>query len=186
MTTTATPSAQGRRRPPSGGSIDPRGPQFAAALTAVVLAAVLLLAQRRTPPSLLAVQAVLFAIGAVARGAAHAVRLAVPHARPPAARRRRPSSRTRRRRGSPRPSASASRSSALVGFAAGADRRSAQVATGFALVAALLNAVFGFCLGCEMYLLLRRVAPGRSRRPSTPTHRHHQPDRPRTTKGDTT
>ena len=27
------------------------------------------------------------------------------------------------------------------------------VATGFALVAALLNAVFGFCLGCEMYLL---------------------------------
>ncbi len=31
------------------------------------------------------------------------------------------------------------------------------VATGFALVAALLNAVFGFCLGCEMYLIIRRV-----------------------------
>ncbi|MBB5154540.1 DUF4395 domain-containing protein [Saccharopolyspora phatthalungensis] len=33
------------------------------------------------------------------------------------------------------------------------------VANAFALVAALLNAVFGYCLGCQMYLLLRRVAP---------------------------
>ncbi len=40
------------------------------------------------------------------------------------------------------------------------------VATGFALAAALLNAVFGFCLGCEMYLLIRRIAPARS----TPVH----------------
>ncbi len=32
------------------------------------------------------------------------------------------------------------------------------VATGFALVAALLNAVFGFCLGCEMYLLISAPA----------------------------
>jgi hypothetical protein len=31
------------------------------------------------------------------------------------------------------------------------------VATALALVAALLNAAVGFCLGCEMYLLLRRV-----------------------------
>jgi zinc transporter ZupT len=36
------------------------------------------------------------------------------------------------------------------------------VATGFALVAALLNAVVGFCLGCEMYLTIRRVMPARS------------------------
>ena len=28
-----------------------------------------------------------------------------------------------------------------------------------AQAAAFLNAGFGFCLGCEMYLLLRRVAP---------------------------
>ena len=27
---------------------------------------------------------------------------------------------------------------------------------------ALLNAVFGFCLGCEMYLLIRRIAGGRA------------------------
>ncbi len=31
-----------------------------------------------------------------------------------------------------------------------------QVAVGLALVAALLNAVFAFCLGCEVYLLVRR------------------------------
>lgn len=30
-------------------------------------------------------------------------------------------------------------------------------ATGAALGAAFLNAVFGYCLGCEMYLLVRRV-----------------------------
>ena len=32
-----------------------------------------------------------------------------------------------------------------------------QVAVGAALVAALLNAVFAFCLGCEVYLLARRL-----------------------------
>ena len=31
------------------------------------------------------------------------------------------------------------------------------VATGFALAAALLNAVFGYCLGCELHLLLVRA-----------------------------
>ena len=34
-------------------------------------------------------------------------------------------------------------------------------ATAAALVAAFLNGVFGFCLGCEMYLLIRRIWPGR-------------------------
>jgi hypothetical protein len=33
------------------------------------------------------------------------------------------------------------------------------VATAFALLAAFLNGAFGFCLGCEMYLLIKRVAP---------------------------
>ena len=33
------------------------------------------------------------------------------------------------------------------------------VATGLALVAALLNAVTGFCLGCELYLIARRALP---------------------------
>src|SRR5690606_8622047 len=31
------------------------------------------------------------------------------------------------------------------------------VAAGIALAAAFLNAAFGFCLGCEMYLLLTRL-----------------------------
>jgi hypothetical protein len=53
----------------------------------------------------------------------------------------------------------------LVGYLSGATVLGA-VATGFALAAALLNAVFGFCLGCELYLLIRRVAPARS----TPVH----------------
>jgi Domain of unknown function (DUF4395) len=33
-------------------------------------------------------------------------------------------------------------------------------ATGAALAAAFLNAAFGYCLGCETYLLLRRVTAG--------------------------
>ena len=47
---------------------------------------------------------------------------------------------------------------ALLGLAA--PRRPAAVAlvaVGFALAAALLNAAFGFCLGCEMYLLGKRL-----------------------------
>jgi hypothetical protein len=37
------------------------------------------------------------------------------------------------------------------------------VATAFALLAAFLNAAFGFCLGCEMYGLITRVrAAGRT------------------------
>jgi hypothetical protein len=31
------------------------------------------------------------------------------------------------------------------------------VAAGLALVAALLNAAFGLCLGCELYLIVRRA-----------------------------
>ena len=153
MTTTATPRpAQGPDAPSVRGCVDPRGPQLAAALTAVVLAAVLLL-PRRTAVALLAVQAVLFAVGAV-RGCSDAARVAVPHARPPA-----PG--PAHRLGGPRaaalrpgrgPRVRARRAARLRG------RRDlvAQVAVGLALVAALLNAVFAFCLGCEVYLLVRR------------------------------
>lgn len=35
------------------------------------------------------------------------------------------------------------------------------VANGFALAAALLNAVFGYCVGCRMYPLISRFAPAR-------------------------
>lgn len=39
------------------------------------------------------------------------------------------------------------------------------IAVGFALLAALLNAVFGFCLGCEMYLLGKRLFGGKPTNP---------------------
>ena len=42
-----------------------------------------------------------------------------------------------------------------------------QIASGFALAAAILNAVFGFCLGCELYLLLARARPAGRTTPTT-------------------
>jgi hypothetical protein len=36
------------------------------------------------------------------------------------------------------------------------------VATGLALVAALLNAALGLCLGCELYLIARRARAART------------------------
>jgi hypothetical protein len=44
----------------------------------------------------------------------------------------------------------------LVGFLTGAAVVGA-VAAGLALAAAFLNAAFGYCLGCEMYLIGRRA-----------------------------
>jgi hypothetical protein len=137
--------------------IDPRGPQFTAAVTAVVLAVVLVTAPSAFATALLAVQTLLFGLGA-ALGVQRA-----PHAwlfrtlvRP--------------RLGpvedweDPAPPRFAQAvgfgfaAVGLVGFGAGITTLG-LVATGFALVAALLNAVFRFCLGCEMYLLIRRLAP---------------------------
>ena len=141
-------------RTPAG--IDPRGPQVAAALTAVVLVAVLLLAPGPVAVVLLAAQAVVFAIGAT-RGVQHTPyswifrtlvrpRLSAPaELEDPAP---------------PRFAQAVGLGFAVVGLAGfllGADLLG-LVATGFALVAALLNAVFRFCLGCEMYLLLKRFA----------------------------
>jgi hypothetical protein len=47
---------------------------------------------------------------------------------------------------------------ALLAFVAGA-ATVGLIATAFALVAALLNAAIGLCLGCELYLVLRRFTP---------------------------
>ena len=44
----------------------------------------------------------------------------------------------------------------LVGFTLG-PAWLGLMATGAALAAAFLNAAFGYCLGCEMFLLLKRV-----------------------------
>lgn len=140
---------------PRDGGIDPRGPQLAAGLTALVLVAVLLLPSPANV-ALLAAQAVLFAIGAL-RGVQ-----ATPHAwlfrtlvRPRLA----PPSEWEAPE-PPRFAQAVGLAFAVVGlvaFLAGATVLG-QVAVGAALVAALLNAVFAFCLGCEVYLLVRRAA----------------------------
>jgi hypothetical protein len=44
----------------------------------------------------------------------------------------------------------------VIGFAAGVAVLG-LVATGFALVAAFLNAAFGICLGCQLYPIVARV-----------------------------
>jgi hypothetical protein len=158
MSTTTTPGQQAGTGTPA--NIDPRGPQFAAALTSVVLIVVLLLAPGPVGVALLAVQAVLFALGAT-RGVQRTPyswlfrtlvrpRLSAPtELEDPAP---------------PRFAQSVGLVFALVGlvgFLAGVDIVG-QVATGFALVAALLNAIFRFCLGCEMYLLIKRATGGRA------------------------
>jgi len=136
--------------------IDARGPRFAAAVTAVVLAVALVLGSG----VLVAVQAVVFAIGAVAglRYAPYgALFRAVVAPRLGPVREREPEA-------PPRFAQLVGLIFAVVGAAGyllGAPVLGA-VATGFALVAALLNAVTGFCLGCELYLIARRALPARA------------------------
>ncbi|GAA0663918.1 DUF4395 domain-containing protein [Kitasatospora atroaurantiaca] len=130
--------------------IDPRGPRFAAVLTTVVLAAVLITGSGR----LLAAQAVVFAVGSLA-GLQYSPygwlyrtlvrpRLGAPReledARPP------------------RFAQGVGLAFAVIGTVGYLSGLSwlGLTATAFALGAAFLNAAFGYCLGCEMYLLLRR------------------------------
>lgn len=134
--------------------IDPRGPRFTATVTAVVLGVVLLLPA--TPATwLLAAQTVLFAWGAAAgvqrTPLAWIFRTLVrPRLAAPA------------ELEDPRPPRFAQSVGlafavvGLVGYVAGVTLLG-QVAVGLALVAALLNAVAGFCLGCEMYLIGKRL-----------------------------
>jgi hypothetical protein len=147
MTTTAPTPSQ------TAVGIDPRGPQFTAGLTAIVLGVVLLL-PNPWAAVLTGVQAVLFAIGAT-RGVQHtphawAFRTLVrPRLAPP------------EELEDPAPPRFAQGVGlaftlvALIGYTTGLTLLG-QVAIGFALVAALLNAVFRLCLGCELYLLVRR------------------------------
>jgi hypothetical protein len=139
--------------------IDPRGPRFTAAVTLVVFAAVLLTAPSPVGIGLLVLQLAFFALGAT-RGVQHTPtayvfrKLVRPRLSAPA------------HLEDPEPPRFAQAVGlvfsvvALAGYLTGALALGA-VATGFALAAALLNAVFGFCLGCEMYLLLRRAQSAR-------------------------
>jgi len=136
--------------------IDPRGPRVAATLTSVVLALVLVTAPGTLATVLLAAQAAVFAVGALA-GIQHTPyawlfrtqlrpRLGAPGELEDAA--------------PPRFAQAVGLGFALVGLIGlltGATTLG-LVAVGFALAAALLNAATGFCLGCEVYLLTRRVS----------------------------
>jgi hypothetical protein len=136
--------------------VDVRGPRFAAWVTTVVLAVVLLTGSGW----LLAVQAVVFAVGAFAglRSAPYGVLfrvLVAPRLGPV---------REREPEAPPRFAQFVGFGFAVVGtlgYLLSAPRLGA-IATGLALVAALLNAATGFCLGCEMYLLIRRAASPRA------------------------
>jgi disulfide bond formation protein DsbB len=152
MTTTAPAAAH------TAVGIDPRGPQLTAGITAVVLAAALLLPSPWNAV-LTGVQAVLFAIGAT-RGVQH-----TPHAWlfRTAVRPRLAAPDELEDPAPPRFAQAVGLAFTLVALLALLIGQSVpgvtllgQVAIGFALVAALLNAVFRFCLGCELYLLIKR------------------------------
>ena len=135
--------------------IDPRGPRFGAAITTIVLAVVLITGSIW----LLAAQAVVFAIGA-GLGLRYAPYgliyrwLVKPRLSPPA---------ELEAEAPPRFAQGVGLVFAVAGVAGYATGVTALgiVATAAALAAAFLNAAFGFCLGCETYLLIRRFRPAR-------------------------
>ncbi|MGZ5368235.1 MAG: DUF4395 domain-containing protein [Aeromicrobium sp.] len=139
--------------------VDPRGLRFGAAITSVVLA-IALVAPVRVALILLSLQAIVFALGAF--GSLQRAPYGLLFARV-----------VRPRIGAPAEleDARPPRFAQLVGFlflvVALAGLLSGAtvvgyVATAFALVAALLNASVGFCLGCEMFLAFRRLTPARA------------------------
>jgi protein-S-isoprenylcysteine O-methyltransferase Ste14 len=138
--------------------VDPRGLRFAAGVTTVVLALTLVL----NSPWPLAVQAVVFAIS-VAFGVQASPygllfkRLVRPRLGPP---------KELEDAAPPRFAQLVGLVFAvigLIGYLAGVEVLGV-VATGFALVAAFVNAAVGLCLGCEAYLLIQRI-----RTPNTAT-----------------
>jgi hypothetical protein len=139
--------------PPTGREVDVRGPRAAAWVTSAVLAVALLTGSG----ALVALQAAVFAVGAFAglRYAPYGVLfrvLVAPRLGPVREREPEAPARFAQLVGLGFAVVGA------VGYRAGAPLVGA-VATGLALVAALLNAATGFCLGCELYLTVRRARP---------------------------
>ena len=126
--------------------IDPRGPRFAAWITTLVLAAVLVTGSAW----LLVVQAAVFALGATGRNPYALFWKRFLKRTPP----------TELEDAAPPRFAQVVglvfALVGLVGFAAGLPALG-LIATAAALSAAFLNAAFGVCLGCELYLIIRRT-----------------------------
>jgi hypothetical protein len=134
--------------------IDPRGPRFGALITMVVFAVVLVTANLW----LLAAQAVVFAAGTFLglRNSPYGLLyrwLVRPRLGPPA---------ELEAEAPPRFAQAVGLVISLIGLAgyAAGLRPLGMAAVGLGLVAAVLNGVFGLCLGCEMYLIIRRTWPG--------------------------
>ncbi|MCX6446310.1 MAG: DUF4395 domain-containing protein [Actinobacteria bacterium] len=131
--------------------IDVRGPRFSATLTVIVLA----IALATQNVWVLALQALVFAIGAI-RGPQFTPyafifkRIVKPRLRGEVV--------TEDSR-PPQFAQSVGFVFALVGLlgAAIGSVPVFSIAVGFALAAAFLNSVFNYCLGCEMYLLVLRI-----------------------------
>jgi hypothetical protein len=135
--------------------IDPRGPRFGALITTGVLVAVLI----TSSAWLLAAQAVVFAIGTIfgLRYAPYGMifrALIRPRLGPP---------KELEDEAPPRFAQGVGLLMAVIGvigYATGLTPLGI-VASALALIAAFLNGAFGLCLGCELYLLIRRIAPAR-------------------------
>jgi hypothetical protein len=131
--------------------VDPRGPRFAASVTAVVLAFVILTgsAALAAAQTVVFVAAAAFGLKASPYGAVFR-RLVRPRLAPPSELEAELPPRFAQGVGA------AFGVVATLGYATGATAVGSGAAA-LALAAAFLNAAFGFCLGCEVLLLARRV-----------------------------
>lgn len=153
LDTSTTPSASSTAAGSRVPVVDPRGLRFAATVTTVVLALVLVTGNGW----LLAAQALVFALGAAEQSPYGLVfrRFVRPRLGPPA------------ELEDARPARFAQvvglvfALTGVLGFALGSSFLG-LTATAAALVAAFLNAAFGVCLGCELYLLFRRTSTRRA------------------------
>jgi hypothetical protein len=135
--------------------IDPRGPRFGALITLVVFAIVLITGSAW----LLAAQALVFAAGVFLgmRKSPYGLLyrwLVRPRLGPPAELEAEMPPRFAQALGL------LISVIGVIGYGTGVTALG-MAAAAAGLVAAFLNGVFGLCLGCEMYLLIRRIWPGR-------------------------
>jgi hypothetical protein len=137
--------------------VDVRGPRFAAWVTTAVLVITLLVSSFSLTAAavILGVQAVVFAIGALAGPRKHPYglifsKLVAPRLSPVSEREPVPPLKFAQLVGF------VFAVVGTVGFAAGVTVLG-LVATAFALVAAFLNAAFAICLGCQLYPLVARL-----------------------------
>jgi hypothetical protein len=137
--------------------IDPRGTRFAAAITTLVLAAIIVTTPNAIATVLLSFQTLVFAMGAILGPSSQPYgwlfkALVRPRLDEP----------KHMEDALPPQFAQAvglffaltASVSQMFGWTMGV-----WIFAGFALLAAALNAVFGFCLGCEIYLRIQRFLP---------------------------